>query len=117
MSSCEQTFNVRFLELVNHCKRSTILSIVSRSMVLFSDYNPADCAGWCGIYHLWRSPEGNIRNSFLVKMVPRALHAWKALEIDSTEHGYQTHHAEPPGRYSLCVDLHKLCPHALLPEW
>jgi len=55
-------------------------------------------------------------------MVDRTTHSQSALEIDSTGHRYQTHHAGRTRQHLLHVIMHHpavklFCLHALLPEW
>lgn len=80
---------------------------------------PESCAVWCGTHDLWSSPKGNNRrDSGPVNMVARTSHTRSTLEIGSTGHGCQTHHAGRRRWHPLYVDMHHsagktLCPRAL----
>jgi hypothetical protein len=80
-------------------------------------------AGWCCTHDVWgRSKGSNHKDSCPVNMVARTTYNSSALKIDSTGHGYQTHHAGRPRRSSLYVSvLHPagkmLTSLVQLPEW
>jgi len=83
--------------------------------------SPEHFEGWCGIHDLSSSLTGNNRtDSCPVNIAARTTHTQSALEIDSTGHVYQTHHAGRPRQHALYGGAHhptgKMCPYALLPE-
>jgi len=86
------------------CKRTKSLSAVSSNMSsAISSATPELWPDWCDTHDLWGSPTGNNhRNSCPVNMVARTTHTRSALQIDSTEHGYETLWRMSWTTYAVC---------------
>jgi hypothetical protein len=86
---------------------NTSVCIALQQHLKFPLPTPQRCVGWFCTHSLWGSPRGNNHSDLcLVNMVARTTHTWSTLEIDSTGHCYQTHHAGWPRLHSLYVGMY-----------